>query len=43
MIYVLKLRNYKNWVLNFESLLKYKRQMTGVLRYATQVYTICYP
>ena len=34
---------------NFVSLLKYKRQMTGnilcvnLIRYAAQVYTICYP
>ena len=34
---------------NFVSLLKYKRQMTGnklcvnLLRFAAQVYTICYP
>ena len=34
---------------NFVSLLKYKRQMPGsklcvnLLRYAAQVYTICYP
>ena len=34
---------------NFVSLLEYKRQMTGnklsvnLLRFASQVYTICYP
>ena len=42
------LDNYKNWIFKFVSLLKYKRQMTGnklcvyLLRFAAQVYTICY-
>ena len=43
------LGNYKNWMFNFVSLLKYKRQMASnklcvnLLRYAAHVYTFCYP